>query len=80
MLKLLHEGPGPKDTWLKYCGTAVKQGGKRRKQTSICVSGETSLLDSKKPSGDAKRQRGISDITEEALHSIKQTKPDRKYL
>jgi len=28
------EGPGPTDTWLKYCGTAGKPGGKRRKQTS----------------------------------------------
>jgi hypothetical protein len=28
------EGPGPTETWLKYCGTAGKPGGKRRKQTS----------------------------------------------
>jgi len=28
------EGPGPTDTWLTYCGTAGKPGGKRRKQTS----------------------------------------------
>jgi len=37
---------GPTDTWLKYCGTAGKPGGKRRKQTSTCISGETGLLDS----------------------------------
>ena len=40
------EGPGPTDTWLKYCGTAGKPGGKRRKQTSTYISGETGLLDS----------------------------------
>jgi hypothetical protein len=28
------EEPRPTDTWLKYCGTAGKPGGKRRKQTS----------------------------------------------
>ena len=39
-------GPGPTDTWLKYCGTAGKPGGKRRKQTSTCISGEAGLLDS----------------------------------
>jgi hypothetical protein len=42
----LYEGPGPTDKWLKYCGTAGKPGGKRRKQTSTCISGETDLLDS----------------------------------
>jgi len=31
------EGPGPTDTWLKYCATAGKTGGKRRKQTSTCA-------------------------------------------
>jgi len=36
---LFREGPGPKDTWLKYCGTAGKPGGKRRKQTSTCGIG-----------------------------------------
>jgi len=30
------EGPGPTDTWLKYCGTAGKPGGKQRKQMSTC--------------------------------------------
>jgi len=40
------EGPGPTDDWLKYCGTAGKPGGKQRKQTSTCISGETGLLDS----------------------------------
>jgi len=33
------EGPGPTDTWLRYCGTAGKPSGKRRKQTSTCNIG-----------------------------------------
>ena len=40
------EGLAPTDVWLRYCGTAGKPGGKRRKQTSTCISGETGLLDS----------------------------------
>ncbi|MBU2026928.1 MAG: hypothetical protein KJ814_04815 [Proteobacteria bacterium] len=42
----LCEGLRPTGTWLKYCGTAGKPGGKRRKQTSTCISGETGLLNS----------------------------------
>ena len=35
------------DAWLIRCGTAGKQGGKRRKQKSTCVvSGETGRLTS----------------------------------
>jgi hypothetical protein len=30
------EGLGPTDVWLKWCGTAGKPGGKRRKKTSTC--------------------------------------------
>ena len=37
----------PTDTGLKYFGTVGKPGGKRRKQTSTYISGETGLLDSK---------------------------------
>ena len=33
------EGLGPTGVWLKYCGTAGKPGGKRRKQTSTCSIG-----------------------------------------
>jgi len=33
------EEPGPTGVWLKYCGTAGKPGGKRRKQTSACSIG-----------------------------------------
>ncbi|MDI6741383.1 MAG: hypothetical protein QMD11_01495 [Smithella sp.] len=37
----------PMGIWLRYCGTIVKPGGKRRKQTSTQISGEADLLDSK---------------------------------
>jgi hypothetical protein len=37
-------GAQPK-VWLKYCGTAGKPGGKRRKQTSACSQEGPGLLD-----------------------------------
>jgi hypothetical protein len=37
-------GVQPK-VWLKYCGTAGKPGGKRRKQTSACSQDGPGLLD-----------------------------------
>jgi len=37
MVKPLHEGLGPTDTWLKFCGTVGKQGSKGRKQISLCT-------------------------------------------
>jgi len=40
------EGSGPTGMKLKHCGTTGKPGGKRRKQTSICISEETGLPDS----------------------------------
>lgn len=45
MRKSFRMGLEPRDTWLRYYGTAEKQGGKRRKQTLKYISIETGLLD-----------------------------------
>jgi hypothetical protein len=47
------------DAWLKFYGTAGKVGGKRRKQTSTCISGETGLLDSKGDKRGKENERSL---------------------